>query len=163
MAQHQNNLRCEHDNIVNKQIEQKKEEIRKTPDCNPPKTAVEECPKKFSECCTLPPITPIPLIEIDSCKKPKCPNEIPCCKTVIDPGCNNTKCPKDILCTTVICPCKKTKCPNLTFCTTINNECENFDLTPYGKEFAANTGKMVSYDCRKLVHNILYLIFMYSY
>lgn len=147
MASQQTEVKCEYDNKVNTPCEQKKEEVRKNIECEQPKPSapavvVEECPRKLSECCTLPPTTHIPLVEINTCKK--CPNDLPCCTTIADPGCLNTKCPKDILCTSALCPCKKTKCPNLTFCTTINNECENFDLTPYGKEFAANTGKMVS-------------------
>lgn len=41
-------------------------------------------------------------------------------------------------------PCENIKCPDTRFCTRVNNECDKLYLTTYGKEFASETGKIVS-------------------
>lgn len=48
--------------------------------------------------------------------------------------------------------CERQRLANKNFCTTVKNECDVSELTPHGKEFISNNGKMVSktlYNFRK--------------
>lgn len=42
------------------------------------------------------------------------------------------------------CPCEPERPTSNRFCTKVRNACETVELTAYGKEFARNTGRIVS-------------------
>lgn len=99
---------CDLNTSINTREESVKDLTKKV-DCDKEKTAPEI--GQYYKCCTLSPVAPTPLINIDCCQKTK--------------------------------PCVSH------FCTAVQGECNNYELTPYGKDFVCKTGRLVSKRLKK--------------
>lgn len=84
--------------------EEKPNDLAKKVDCDKEKNPCET--GQYYKCCTLSPVEPTPLINVNCCEKTR-----PCISN---------------------------------FCTAVKGECNNYDLTPYGKDFVLKTGRLVS-------------------
>ncbi|VVC37561.1 Hypothetical protein CINCED_3A019466 [Cinara cedri] len=104
---------------------------------NPPVKVKPNCLKQASEkvqCCALP-IKPMAATPCRQYKNPSTTKPNPCKKK----PCGSAA-PANNSCGA---KCDKISCGNRDFCTLKNNECENFELTEYGKEFAQQTGRTI--------------------
>ncbi|XP_026816080.1 uncharacterized protein LOC113555755 [Rhopalosiphum maidis] len=93
---------CDKNTSINTQEETVKDHVKNV-DCGNQKPATKN--GQFYKCCTLSPVVPTPLINIDCCEKAR--------------------------------PCKGN------FCSSVNADCDDFELTPYGKEFVLRTGRLI--------------------
>ncbi|XP_026819244.1 uncharacterized protein LOC113557901 [Rhopalosiphum maidis] len=93
---------CDLNTSINTREESVKDLTKKV-DCDKEKTATEI--GQYYKCCTLSPVAPTSLINIDCCQKTK--------------------------------PCVSH------FCTAVQGECNNYELTPYGKDFVCKTGRLI--------------------
>lgn len=108
---------CDLNTSINTREETAKDLVTKL-DCDKQRRDPTEI-GQYYKCCSLSPVEPNPLINIDCCKKKR--------------------------------PCLSN------FCSAVNGECQDFELTPYGKEFVLQTGRLVSEHLRKYYfsHEIL--------
>ncbi|CAI6359262.1 unnamed protein product [Macrosiphum euphorbiae] len=83
--------------------EEKPNDLAKKVDCDKEKNPCET--GQYYKCCTLSPVEPTPLINVNCCEKTR-----PCISN---------------------------------FCTAVKGECNNYDLTPYGKDFVLKTGRLI--------------------
>ncbi|KAL4103779.1 hypothetical protein QTP88_019118 [Uroleucon formosanum] len=88
---------------VYKTCQEPEREHFKKVDCEYPKPSTKT--GQFYKCCTLSPVAPNPLIQIDCCEKAR--------------ACRGN------------------------FCSLVNADCDDFELTPYGKEFVLRTGRLI--------------------
>jgi len=94
---------CDLNTSINTREETGKDFVKKV-DCDKQKNATEI--GQYYKCCTLSPVEPTPLINVNCCEKAR-----PCISN---------------------------------FCSAVKGECDNYDLTPYGKDFVLKTGRLVS-------------------
>jgi len=94
---------CDLNTSINTRDETAKDLVKKV-DCDKQKNATEI--GQYYKCCTLSPVEPTPLINVNCCEKAR-----PCISN---------------------------------FCSAVKGECDNYDLTPYGKDFVLKTGRLVS-------------------
>ncbi|XP_015368494.1 PREDICTED: uncharacterized protein LOC107164969 [Diuraphis noxia] len=94
---------CDMNTSINTREETVKDLVKKV-DCDKQKNATE-IGQKY-KCCTLSPVEPTPLTNVNCCEKAR-----PCISSFFSAG---------------------------------KGECDNFELTPHGKDFALKTGRLVS-------------------
>lgn len=107
--------------------------------CPPARCVANPCPPKRCPPKRCPVVNPCPPVRCpgNSCLPKRPTNPCPPAR------CATNTCPPT-RCAANPCPCAQPDCADETFCTLVNNECGNFGLTPYAKEYVSETGKIVS-------------------